>query len=89
MPSQIRYDVAVAQRADLSASGQVAAPFAGVATPLVEIGQVVERGTLVVTIEAMKMEAPISAPFSGRVVSLVEDGAHVNGGDLIAVIDPT
>ena len=88
MSAQIRYDVSVAQRADLSVPGQVAAPFAGVATPLVESGQVVEQGSLIATIEAMKMEAPVSAPVSGAVVSLVEDGALVEGGDLIAVIEP-
>ncbi|MDO5494842.1 MAG: pyruvate carboxylase, partial [bacterium] len=57
----------VAEKADPSVKGQVAAPFAGAVTVTVAEGDSVEAGGTVATIEAMKMEAAISSPVGGVV----------------------
>ncbi|HNM97046.1 MAG TPA: pyruvate carboxylase, partial [Marmoricola sp.] len=49
------------ERADLSKPGHVAAPFDGSVTVQVKEGEAVEKGAVVATIEAMKMEAAITA----------------------------
>jgi pyruvate carboxylase len=68
--------------------GEVGAPFAGAVTPLVVVGDVVEVGASVATIEAMKMEASITAPVSGKVVRVAISGTEpLQGGDLVLVID--
>jgi pyruvate carboxylase len=77
----------VAERADRSNPGHVAAPFAGVVTLAVAEGDKVEVGETVATIEAMKMEASITAPKSGTVQRLaIASVAQVEGGDLLAVL---
>ena len=60
-------EVVAAEKADPGASGQVAAPFAGVVTVQVAEGDEVEAGATVATIEAMKMEAGITTPVAGTV----------------------
>ena len=68
--------------------GEVGAPFAGAVTPLVAVGDVVEVGASVATIEAMKMEASITAPASGKVSRVAITGTEpLQGGDLVLVID--
>jgi pyruvate carboxylase len=76
------------EKADPKIPGHAAAPFTGVVTPKVEVGDQVEAGSPIATIEAMKMEASITAPISGRVTRLGVVGSQaVEGGDLIAVIE--
>ena len=78
----------VAEKADRTAPGHVAAPFSGTVTQKVEVGDQVEAGQPVATIEAMKMEAAITATVSGTVQRLVFTGARsVEAGDLIVVIE--
>ncbi|MEO6531025.1 MAG: biotin/lipoyl-containing protein, partial [Specibacter sp.] len=73
--------------ADESVAGQVAAPFAGAVSLKVEVGDVVEAGATIATIEAMKMEASITTPVGGTVSRLAVNGiAQVQGGDLLVVI---
>ncbi|MFC6284991.1 pyruvate carboxylase [Nocardioides sp. GCM10027113] len=80
-------EVAAAEKADPSQPGQVAAPFQGVVTIVVEQGQAVEAGETVATIEAMKMEASITAPVDGTVQRLAISGPQaVDGGDLVLVL---
>jgi pyruvate carboxylase len=80
-------DVAVAEKADTSKPGQVAAPFQGVVTIVVEEGAEVAAGDTVATIEAMKMEASITAPVAGTVQRLAIAGPQaVEGGDLVLVL---
>jgi pyruvate carboxylase len=77
-----------AEKADSSNPGHAAAPFTGVVTPKVAVGDVVAIGQPIATIEAMKMEANIQAAIGGRVVRLGVSGpTPVEGGDLIAVIE--
>ena len=65
----------------------MAAPFSGVVTLTVAVGDTVEAGQGVATIEAMKMEAAITAPSAGTVQRLAIGPAQaVEGGDLLVVI---
>ena len=80
--------VATAERANPSVPGQIPAPFAGVVTLIVELGESVKAGQQVATIEAMKMEAAITSPVAGTVSRLAIGHAQaVEGGDLLLVIE--
>ena len=79
--------VTTAERADPSVPGQIPAPFAGVVTLVVEVGDEVSVGQQVATIEAMKMEAAITSPVAGKVTRLAIGHAQaVEGRDLLLVI---
>ena len=78
-----------AERVDPSRPGHVGAPFRGVVTPSVAVGDAVSAGDTVAVIEAMKMESSISAPIDGVVDRLVApSGISMEGGDLILEIRP-
>ena len=80
-------DVRHAERADVSAPGQVAAPFAGVVSLGVEVGQQIDAGATVATIEAMKMEASITSPVGGAVEPLaIGAQQQLEGADLLIVV---
>jgi methylmalonyl-CoA carboxyltransferase small subunit len=69
-----------------SADGEgVRAPLAGtVARILVEEGEAIEAGAVLVVLEAMKMETEITAPAAGTVGQvLVKPGEAVTGGQLL------
>jgi pyruvate carboxylase len=77
-----------AEKADKNNLGHAAAPFTGVVTLKVAIGDQVLAGAPIASIEAMKMEASIAAPISGKITRLGVSGpTPVEGGDLIAVIE--
>ncbi|MAP62842.1 MAG: pyruvate carboxylase [Microbacterium sp.] len=77
------------EKADTSKPGQVAAPFSGVVTVKVGVGDTVAAGQPVASIEAMKMEAAITVPVDGVVERLaVAATAQVDAGDLLVVITP-
>ncbi|WP_315915005.1 pyruvate carboxylase [Arthrobacter sp. lap29] len=83
----IESTVKAAEKAEESVAGQVAAPFAGAVSLKVAVGDVVEAGATVATIEAMKMEASITTPVGGTVSRLAVSGiSQVQGGDLLVVI---
>ncbi len=85
----IKVDVRQAERADTSKAGQVAAPFSGVVTIKVEVGDTVSAGEPVASIEAMKMEAAITASVDGVVERLAITGTSpVEAGDLLVVLRP-
>lgn len=77
----------VAEKADRTQPGQVAAPFSGTVTAKVAVGDTVEAGQPVATIEAMKMEAAITTPIAGTVERVVFAGTRsVEAGDLILIV---
>jgi pyruvate carboxylase len=80
-------DIPVAEKADNTNPDHLAAPFAGVVTVSVSVGDVVRAGQTLATIEAMKMEAAITATKAGTVNRIaVATSAQVDGGDLLVVI---
>jgi pyruvate carboxylase len=77
------------ERADPTKPGHIGAPFDGVVSPVLSVGDTVSVGGVVATIEAMKMEASITSPVAGTVERITLDGPRsVEGGDLVAVITP-
>jgi len=75
------------EKADTSQRGHVAAPYDGVVSVAVAVGEAVEAGATVATIEAMKMEASITTPIAGVVERIGLAGIQqVEGGDLVLVI---
>ncbi len=79
--------VPTAEKADRGNPGHIAAPFAGVVSVGVAVGNRVSAGQTIATIEAMKMEAPITAPNDGTVERVaVSSTAQVEGGDLLVVV---
>ncbi len=81
--------VKAAEKADPNTRGHVAAPFAGMVTPVAAEGDVVEAGAVVATIEAMKMEANITTSVGGTVARLAVGAVQqVEGGDLLLVVTP-
>ena len=69
--------------------GVVRSPMPGriVAVP-VTVGQAVDRGAPLVTLEAMKMEHVLTAPFDGTVAELAaETGAQVSEGAILVRLD--
>lgn len=86
----VKVEAVLAEKADRSVPGHVAAPFSGTVTVKVAEGDVVEAGQPIASIEAMKMEAAITAPVSGRVERIVFTGTRgLESGDLIAVVSGT
>jgi 3-methylcrotonyl-CoA carboxylase alpha subunit len=75
--------------ADSAAS--LTAPMPGtVVKVLVEEGQEVEEGQLLLVLEAMKMEQPVSAPHAGVVHSLpFDEGSMVPGGAVLVEVHET
>ncbi|HET7742643.1 MAG TPA: biotin/lipoyl-containing protein, partial [Mycobacterium sp.] len=83
----IATDIPVAEKADKTNPDHIAAPFAGVITVGVAVGDTVSAGQTIATIEAMKMEAAITAPKAGTVDRIaVSATAQVEGGDLLVVV---
>ena len=70
------------------AAASLTAPMPGtVVKVLVEEGQEVEEGQLLLVLEAMKMEQPVTAPHSGVVQSLpFEEGSLVPGGAVLVEV---
>jgi 3-methylcrotonyl-CoA carboxylase alpha subunit len=74
--------------ADAAAAG-LTAPMPGtVVKLLVEVGEEVKEGQVLLVLEAMKMEQPVVAPYAGRVASLpYGEGTLVPGGAVLAEIE--
>ncbi len=54
----------------------------------VEAGQAVDKGQVLVVVEAMKMEHTIAAPHDGSVAALpVDEGDQVAAGQVLAIVD--
>ncbi len=79
--------VAATEKAEVGNDKHVAAPFQGVVTVGVAVGDEVAAGDTVATIEAMKMEASITATRGGVVERIALPGTQaVEGGDLVLVL---
>ena len=77
------------EKADTTKPGQVAAPFSGVVTLKAAVGDSVQAGQAVASIEAMKMEAGITSPIDGVIERLAIGGTQqVEAGDLLVVVRP-
>jgi pyruvate carboxylase len=80
----IASETPVAEKADRSNPGHIAAPFAGAVTLVVSEGDAIAAGDTIGTIEAMKMEAAITAPRAGTVDRIaIGKVQQVEGGDLL------
>ena len=76
-----------AVRADAGNPDHVGAPMPGmIATVAVKPGDEVERGDMLLSIEAMKMEAGVRAERDGRIAEvLVQPGQQIDAKDLLIV----
>ncbi|HEV2769698.1 MAG TPA: biotin/lipoyl-containing protein, partial [Solirubrobacteraceae bacterium] len=79
---------AARRKADEGDPGQVAAPVPGMVGALgVAEDDRVEKGDVLLVIEAMKMELEVFAETDGVVEEIVAgDGSHVDAGDLLLVV---
>ncbi|MDL9937116.1 pyruvate carboxylase [Gordonia sp. ABSL1-1] len=76
--------VATAEKADRANPHHIGAPFAGVVSLSVDVGDEVAAGAAIGTIEAMKMEAAITTPVAGTVRRLaIGPVTQVAPGDLL------
>jgi pyruvate carboxylase len=85
--TSIAVTVATALKADKTNPLHIGAPFLGVVTLQVEVGDVIPPGGTIATIEAMKMEASITSVDGGTVASLaIPRTQQVELGDLLVVL---
>lgn len=78
---------ATVEKANPSVPGEIASPYAGSVTVMVQEGQKITAGQAVATIEAMKMEATITSPVTGTVARVAMGMVqNLDGGDLIVVV---
>ena len=75
---------------DVPLDKAIVSPMPGVVLKhLVQVGDHVDDGQMVVVIEAMKMQNPLPSPRAGRVASLpFKPGDNINRGDVLAIIEP-
>ena len=89
-PAQARAPAAKPAPAAAPVSGgeTINSPMPGTILDIkVNVGDSVANGTVLVILEAMKMENEIMAPSAGKVLSInVTKGASVNSGDVLVVI---
>lgn len=80
--------ISVPKRGEES-NGVVSTAMPGtVVATMVEEGQEVEKGQVLLVLEAMKMENQIAAPKKGRVTSLkVKKGDKVNSGEVLCKVE--
>lgn len=69
-------------------AGAVASPLSGMVISVdVSVGQAVQPGALLVTLEAMKMKTPVRAPSGGTVKSIeAKPGVAVEEGAVLLVL---
>jgi propionyl-CoA carboxylase alpha chain len=70
--------------------GSLVSPMPGVVVAVTaRVGDRVDAGTTLVTLEAMKMEHAIQAPYAGVVVEVCTAvGAQVDRGSVLVVLEP-
>jgi pyruvate carboxylase len=88
--TSVKVETAAAEKANPDDPAQIASPFSGVVTIKVKVGDEVEAGQPVASIEAMKMEANINTNVTGKVVRTVFSApTQTSAGDLLVVIEPS
>lgn len=66
---------------------KICAPFAGIVHYHVAVGDIVETGQQLASVEAVKLEAPLFAPGPGRVEALLApEQSDVAGGDELVTL---
>ena len=87
--TSIKVVTATAEKADASKPGHIAAPFSGVVTVQVAVGDVVAAGQSIASTEAMKMEAAFTTSVAGTVARLaIPKTQQVDAGDLLVEVTP-
>jgi propionyl-CoA carboxylase alpha chain len=73
-----------------AAAGSLHAPMPGKVMRIdAEVGKTVEEGTVLVVMEAMKMEHSLRSPYSGTVTSVsCRPGDQVEAGAVLVVVEP-
>ena len=81
--------VQASEKANPDVPGQIPAPMPGmVSTIAVNVGQSVDAGDVLMTLEAMKMETSITSSVAGTVGRIaVAVGQQVDAKDLVVVVD--
>lgn len=87
-PSAVKEHVPVAKAAAKEAEGVITAPMQGTVVKVpVNFGDTVEKGSVVVVLETMKMENVIESTVSGVVKEIkVSEGDSVKDGDTLVLI---
>jgi acetyl/propionyl-CoA carboxylase alpha subunit len=87
--SVLREEPRFPEAPEVAAQGSLRAPMPGRVLRLGAVpGADVEAGTVLVVLEAMKMEHQITAPHAGRLVEVcVQEGQQVEAGVVLAVLD--
>ena len=76
------------QKAGPVAGTKVESPLSGnIVSVSVKVGDHVNEGDILVSLEALKLENEISAPVSGKIVQIVSEGDAVETGEVLAVIN--
>ena len=85
----VESDVVRRPKADKTVPGQVGASMQGkVIAVKLKVGDVVAKGDVQLTTEAMKMETSVTAPIAGTLAALnVSVGDTLDAGDLVAVVE--
>ncbi len=88
-PGAMNTPVASTASVKATSANAVVAPLSGsVSRVLVEEGQQIEEGEVLLVLEAMKMETEITAPHPGVVARvLVEKGDSVAGGEALIELE--
>lgn len=90
-PKEQQYQTILKSVADTSSRpARIVAPMPGlIKNVALSVGDTVKKGTVILTLEAMKMENAIKAPSAGTITSLnVQPGQAVEKGVLLCEIKP-
>ena len=73
-----------------SSQGNITSPMPGKLIKMnVKKGDLLDKGTTIVVVEAMKMENHIKAPFDSKVLEVkAKEGAMVDGSEILLVLEP-
>jgi 3-methylcrotonyl-CoA carboxylase alpha subunit len=76
---------------DLTSTGLIVAPMPGKILKVnVKLGESVETGSVLIVMEAMKMEYTLSAPFAGTLKELnCSEGQQVELGQKLVTVEPS